>query len=291
MIIQLKNEFLTVEISDRGAELQSVRGEDGTEYLWQGDKTYWGERAPVLFPFCGRFWQDRCTDAGIPCNPGMHGFFRSMTTGVTDRSEQSATFSAHSNEETLAKYPYPFAFHLTYALRERTVTLTAEIVNCGSRTLPYALGFHPGFNLPFAGGAMTDYTVHFMGADGEIQRVKFDAEECFPIGGTRAFALRDGAYFDPTDAFFAAGSGFFCEMPHTVALEKRGSGKSVTLRFSDDFRYFGLWKAPGGGFLCMEPWTSMPAMHGENTELTEKADLRRLGAGEREMLFCEFEFC
>ena len=33
----IKNEFLTVEVSDEGAQLQSIRGADGTEYLWQAD--------------------------------------------------------------------------------------------------------------------------------------------------------------------------------------------------------------------------------------------------------------
>lgn len=290
MIYRLKNDFLTVAISDRGAELQSICGADGTEYLWQGDRTYWEDRAPVLFPFCGRFWEGKCTDAGVPYDPGMHGFFRTLTTDVTEKSEETITFCARDSAETRRKYPYAFELRLTYCLRGRELTLTAEIVNRDGRTLPFALGLHPGFNLPFAGGTMEDYTVRFAGAGGAVRRVNFDAEECFPIGGSRDFPLRDGEYFDPTDAFFAAGSGFFCGMPHTVALEKRGSGESVTLRFSEDFRYFGLWKAVGGRFLCMEPWTSMPATHGENTELTEKPDLLRIAAGETRTLSCTFGF-
>ena len=289
MIVQLKNDCLTVAISDIGAELQSVRGADGTEYLWQGDKASWADRAPVLFPFCGRLWDGKCTDAGIPCNPGVHGFLRFMTTEVTEKSDTSVTFRARDNAETRIKYPYPFEVRLTYRLLGRTLTLQAEIVNRGARVLPFAFGLHPGFSLPFAGGPMADYTVRFVGADGVIRRVKFDAEECFPIGGSRDFALRDGEYFDPTEAFFAAGSGFFCGMPHEVALEKRETDRRITMQFPG-FRYFGLWKAPGGQFLCMEPWTSMPATHGENTELTEKPDLLRLAAGESRILTCTFAF-
>ena len=103
MIVQLKNDCLTVAISDIGAELQSVRGADGTEYLWQGDKASWADRAPVLFPFCGRLWDGKCTDAGIPCNPGVHGFLRFMTTEVTEKSDTSVTFRARDNAETRKK--------------------------------------------------------------------------------------------------------------------------------------------------------------------------------------------
>lgn len=42
MNIQLKNEFLTVTVNSMGAELRSVRGADGTEYLWRGDAALWG---------------------------------------------------------------------------------------------------------------------------------------------------------------------------------------------------------------------------------------------------------
>ena len=51
---KLQNEYLTVEVSDLGAELQSIKDADDKEYLWQGDDKYWGRRSPILFPIvCG----------------------------------------------------------------------------------------------------------------------------------------------------------------------------------------------------------------------------------------------
>ncbi len=46
----LQNEFLTVEVSDLGAELQSIKDADEHEYLWQGDDKYWGRRSPISSP-------------------------------------------------------------------------------------------------------------------------------------------------------------------------------------------------------------------------------------------------
>lgn len=52
MIATIQNEKVIVSISDKGAELQSVRlKEDNTEYLWQGDSTYWGRRTNFV-PNC-----------------------------------------------------------------------------------------------------------------------------------------------------------------------------------------------------------------------------------------------
>jgi galactose mutarotase-like enzyme len=53
----IRNERLTVVISALGAELQSIKDSDGTEYLWNGNRSYWGNRAPNLFPYIGRLTQ------------------------------------------------------------------------------------------------------------------------------------------------------------------------------------------------------------------------------------------
>lgn len=288
MIHQIQNEHLTVAISDIGAELQMIRGTDGTEYLWRGDSTTWAEHAPVLFPFCGRLWNGLCTAEGVPCNPEMHGFFRRLPVKVTAQTKNSITLTQQDTPETLVAYPYPFRLSLTYALQAHTLMIQAEIQNRGTRTMPFAFGLHPGFSVPFAGGTQADYTVAFPSAGGMLQRLNFDADECFPIGGSRTFALRDGIYLDPNDSLFEAGSMFFCDTPKTAVLMKKDSNRRITISFPD-FPFFGLWKMPGAPFLCMEPWTSMPAMHGEATELTEKPDLLRLPAGETRILTCTLE--
>ena len=49
MTHSIKNAFMTVTVSEKGAELQSILGADGTEYLWQGDPAYWNDRALNIF--------------------------------------------------------------------------------------------------------------------------------------------------------------------------------------------------------------------------------------------------
>ena len=57
MLHILENDLLRVEIDDHGAQVMSIVGKkDGTEYLWQGDARYWGDRAIMLFPICGRLF-------------------------------------------------------------------------------------------------------------------------------------------------------------------------------------------------------------------------------------------
>lgn len=289
MKYQLKNKNLIVTVENRGAELQSVKSADGTEYIWRGDEASWADHAPVLFPFCGRLWDGYCTVDGERCNPEVHGFFRRLPTEVARETETSLTLTQQDSPETLAGYPFPYRFDMTYTLEDRTLTMQVKVTNRGGKTMPFALGLHPGFSMPFAGGQLTDYAVRFVGANGTIQRVNFDENEWFPIGGTRDFALRDGELFDPTEEFFAIGSAFFEEMPRTAVLEKKGTDRRITMHYPD-FRYFGVWKAPGAPFLCMEPWTSMPPLSGKVCELNEKPDLVRLAPGESKTYTCTVTF-
>ena len=49
IMIELKNELLTIKVAEMGAELQSIKDNDGREYMWQaGEK--WPRHSPILFP-------------------------------------------------------------------------------------------------------------------------------------------------------------------------------------------------------------------------------------------------
>lgn len=50
----IENGILTITISTKGGEMQSIKTKDGTEYLWQGSETTWPDRAPNIFPYVGR---------------------------------------------------------------------------------------------------------------------------------------------------------------------------------------------------------------------------------------------
>ena len=52
-MVTLKSNELTAIISKKGAEIQSVKSKNGTEFMWCGDEKVWSGRAPILFPICG----------------------------------------------------------------------------------------------------------------------------------------------------------------------------------------------------------------------------------------------
>ena len=73
----LENEYLRIEASVFGAELQSIKDKfTSFEYLWQGDKAYWARRSPILFPIVGKVWNGRMLYQGVEYSLSQHGFAR-----------------------------------------------------------------------------------------------------------------------------------------------------------------------------------------------------------------------
>ena len=83
----LHNELLTVEVSDLGAELQSIKDDEGKEYLWQGDDRYWGRRSPILFPIVCGLWKGTYRTEGDTYQMGRHGFARDMNFRVLKKAD------------------------------------------------------------------------------------------------------------------------------------------------------------------------------------------------------------
>lgn len=114
MIQTLHNDLLTVTISDHGAELQSIeQNRSHYQYLWHGDKTFWGRRSPVLFPIVGALWQGKFLMDGKEYAMGQHGFARDCDfLPLENAPEDEAWFVLESNADTLAKYPRNFRLEI-----------------------------------------------------------------------------------------------------------------------------------------------------------------------------------
>ncbi len=70
---QISNEYLQIEISSRGGELQSIR-KAGREYLWQGDPRTWPDRAINIFPYVARLTDGKYLYQGKEYQLDIHGF-------------------------------------------------------------------------------------------------------------------------------------------------------------------------------------------------------------------------
>lgn len=145
----IENENLKVEISIFGAELQKIENKkNGKNYLWNGDKAFWGRRAPVLFPFVGALKNKEYSYNGKVYQMGQHGFARDMEFEFLENADNSCWYALSSNAQTLEKYPFAFCLKIGYELCENTIKVKWEVENKDKQNMYFSIGAHPAFCVP-----------------------------------------------------------------------------------------------------------------------------------------------
>ena len=107
----ISNNILSVKISEKGAELQSIfHLQNNLEYLWSGDEKFWAKKSPVLFPIVGGLKNNTYSFEGKDYKLSRHGFARDHVFQLKEQSESSITLCLASSEQTKALYPFDFLF-------------------------------------------------------------------------------------------------------------------------------------------------------------------------------------
>ena len=277
MIYILENDKLKIKISSMGAELQSVcRVEDDTEYLWQGDPTYWAGRATNIFPMCGRMVEGKYTYEGSTYELQIHGIVRSMEWTVLHQKANAITLQVQSTDDTLAVYPFRFAVEMCYALEEETLSVAMIVHNLGDKTMLFAVGGHPGFNLPLEEGqTFEDYAILF-DEPCEAKRLCLSST-CFYLNEDAPFPLTDGNCIPLRHDLFDDDAIFLRDTCGEVTL-RSAEGKRYVHMSYPNMKFLGLWHTPHtkAPFVCIEPWTGTPALDGHVNDLTELPEMNAL---------------
>ena len=267
MIHSISNGILKIDISEKGAELFSIKKlSDNCEYLWQGDDKHWEDRSPIMFPICSSVFEKKYTYRGKEYEMGLHGFAQACTFEANQISDTEISFTLHSCEETKKIYPFDFEFKVTYKLDANKLTVKADIKNTGDNTLHAAFGAHPGFNVPLDGkSAFESYYLEF--SDPSVPEKIILSPECAVTGETEPLMLEDKKILRLRHDLFSPDGIFMSGMPKQVTLRSETDTRSVTVKY-DDMSYLGIWQEYGNDtpFICIEPWCAPPTNDGKTRE-------------------------
>lgn len=275
----IKNDRLTVRISDAGAELQSIQSADGTEYLWQGDPAFWHDRAPNIFPYVARLTEGKYTAGGREYAMKIHGFLKYRMLRMEEQTRTRIVFRLDSDDETRAQYPYEFTYRIAYELEGNVLTTTSFVTNNGTERMHFGLGGHPGFNVPLEQGlAFEDYFLE-LSQKALPYRVGFN-ENCFLTGHDELYPLEDARRLPLRHDLFDHDAVVLKHAAREVRIASDKGRRSVTVSYPD-FPYVGFWHAPHkeAPYVCVEPWSSLPSRDGIVEDFALQADLIAVEAG------------
>src|SRR5580698_4093629 len=98
--VSISSGGLSAQIDPRGAQLSSLRTQDSSELLWNGDPAVWAGRAPLLFPIVGVLAGGVYRLGGKTYALSRHGFARDKIFTVQNLNPSSATFGLHAEAST-----------------------------------------------------------------------------------------------------------------------------------------------------------------------------------------------
>jgi len=264
----ISNGSISATIKQAGAELCSLKDAREHELIWQAGPA-WPRHAPILFPIVGRLRDDHTTVGGRRYRMPIHGFAAARRFGLVDRSADRLHLRLGDTRETRAAFPFGFRLDVEYRLQAFELTLVFAVANTGRESMPYALGFHPGFawpDWPDTG----KFAVHFerdearqvpqITGDGLLGRTTRDV----PLR-QRSLVLAPSLFEDGALVFRHAAS-------RRLELPRPGGG-TIALA-ADNFDHWALWARPPAPFLCAEILTGHGDYEDFRGALQERPSMR-----------------
>lgn len=270
MIYTIENGYLSAQISDIGAELQSLMVRStGEEYIWQGNPDVWSGRSPLLFPVVGRLKADQYRYDGKTYSMQKHGFARMSVFETTVERPDRLTMTLRSGEHT-DSYPFEFVLELTFELVGAELKITHRVTNKDSKDMFFSLGAHPGFCC-----AMGDY-IEFP-EDESAWAYRLTDEEKLLTDRPVEQGVRDHRLVVTEDIFKNDALIFRGIRSDKATLYCAGRSRA-TVEFGSA-PCLGVWAKPGAPYVCIEPWFGLDDSEQAAGDIETKPHIVRLEAG------------
>jgi galactose mutarotase-like enzyme len=278
-MIELKNETLTILISEIGAELQSIKDATGKEYLWQADPNYWPRHSPILFPIVCSVNNDTYRVDGEEYHLPRHGFARDREFQVVYQHEDEVALQLLWDDETLKVYPYLFALTITYTLVGNSISIEWQVDNLDEDEIHFQIGGHPAFNIPDM-------------QEGELQHGRIRLDASAPVYRYTSFI--DGTHDMTEDLVETSEDGIIdfndetwskdsiqihrCQTTQAEILDKEGN-PVVTVYYETPVCAFWSPYKKNAPFVCVEPWYGVGDYRGFDGEFRDKPLMNHLLPG------------
>lgn len=247
MTISLRNNFCTVSINTKGAELFSFKNiKTNTEFIWEGNPEFWGKHSPVLFPIVGALKNDSYQYNGETYHLSRHGFARDFEFEVIQSNSDFASFLLKSDTETLAKYPFEFEFQMDYQLNAKKLTITYVVRNKSDVQMPLSLGAHPAFALP---NGLENYSLEL---EQQEVLITHELENNLFSGKTRKISLQNKQL--PLSYSLFEKDALVFKTIESKKIRLKDNQHSVLEIDFEDFSSLGIWTVQNAPFICLEPW-------------------------------------
>ena len=269
-LITIKSELLTVTISSKGAEIQSILDKDGVERMYDGDPKFWANRAPILFPVAGGFKDDGYEWQGKWYPMPKHGFIRPLEWQVEDVKENQATFLLQEKHEG---FPFDYDLRAIYTVEGNKLDVTYAVTSRDERPFCFSIGSHEAYATP---GGIQDYEIVFDEAETLLH-----SELIGNLTGHNTVTIAENTKVLPLkyDYFQVDALVFRSVKSRGVTLRTNKNSRTIRVDFPD-CPFLLLWTKPGAPYICIEPWCNGPDFIDAPAAIDQKPGFMRIEKGQ-----------
>ena len=263
MHTKISNSKLSVQIKSKGAELFSLKNNvTQREFIWEGNSDFWGKHSPVLFPIVGTLKNNTYRFENKEYQLPRHGFARDLEFKIVYQTENEVIFSLSSDENTAKLFPFKFELQMHYILIDATLKLSYSVKNLDNKTLPFSIGAHPAFALPFE---FENYSLQF-----EHQETLKSCTLENDLLSDKTFEIKlENKNLPLSYSLFANDALIFKTLKSKFITIVETENPILKISFSD-FKNLGIWTKPNAKFICIEPWLGYSDTIHSNGNLSEK---------------------
>ncbi len=276
MQYEIKTSSCIARIDTRGAELLSFKS-DKTEYIWQRDRRYWSDSAPILFPNVCDLRKNKTIIEGREYQIPRHGFLYDMEFTVEEIQMQSIVLKTAYTEGTRKIFPYAFAVYVVYKIQDYELEIEIHVKNLERTAMYYQIGFHPGFCCPFESNSkFEDYRLQFERKENTFTPLLNDATREIE-SKTKNFEMKDTDRIDLKYSYFDRDVLVFDKIQSRKVSLLNKNGRGISIAFPD-FEMLGIWTPAGkrAPFLCLEPWNGTCVYDYESDDFVRMRGIQKL---------------
>lgn len=280
--MNLKNNVLNVEISNKNlSEITSIKNSK-IEYIWQKKKEIWNRSSPILFPFIGKNKYDKFLFENHEFSIPIHGFCNIEEINVKEsiKSDIKAEFILKSSEKTKKYYPFDFILKINYELKKNRIISTWNLKNISNVDMFFQIGAHPSFVTNLNDDDFEDYYIEFEKEEDAIlfklNSKGYICDEKFFIKNLKVLKLKYNLF--DKDAIILEGlkSDFV-----TLKSKKGKHGVKISL-FNKETLAF--WTERKNNikekYICIEPWYGKSILESDSCDLKKRSFMKNLKQNE-----------
>jgi len=240
--------MLNIEIKNEGAELTSIKF-NNKEMLHNGEK-FWDRQSPILFPTVGRLRDNQTIINDKKYEIPQHGFAKDMEFELIQETENSKTYLAKSNEETLKMYPFKFELYTKYIVNENNLTVEYKVINKDNKEMLFGIGGHPGFKLDMP---QEEYYFELGLEEDEVEFMEVEGN--YISNKPAKNILKNNKIIEITKDTFINDAIMMKKLKsNTIALKQKKDNKKILEFTFEEFPILAIWSMPEAPFICLEPW-------------------------------------